>query len=49
VASPGDLVDASTVKDLVVGSGIAFDDGVEHFLKEIAETWRLFTVTTRHG
>ena len=34
-ASAGEVVISRTVKDLVAGSGIAFDDAGEHFLKGI--------------
>jgi hypothetical protein len=30
------------VKDLVVGSGLAFDDRGEHALKGVPDAWRLF-------
>jgi hypothetical protein len=30
------------VKDLLVGSGIGFDDRQEHELKGVPGTWRLF-------
>jgi class 3 adenylate cyclase len=46
-AAPGAVVVTSTVKDLVVGSGIKFDDGAEHSLKGLPEPWRLFSVTSR--
>jgi class 3 adenylate cyclase len=46
VATPGTLVVTSTVKDLVVGSGISFEDRGEHTLRGLPEPWRLFTVTT---
>jgi len=32
------------VKDLVVGSGIVFDDRGSHFLKGVPGEWRLFAV-----
>lgn len=35
---------SGTVKDLVVGSGIEFDDRGEHELKGVPGTWRLFAV-----
>jgi class 3 adenylate cyclase len=35
---------SSTVKDLVAGSGIEFEDRGEHQLKGIPEAWHLFTV-----
>jgi hypothetical protein len=34
------------VKDLVAGSGIAFDDAGEQPLKGIDERWQLFKVRT---
>jgi class 3 adenylate cyclase len=40
-ACPGDVLVSSTVKDLVVGSGIEFEDRGEHQLKGIPGTWRL--------
>ena len=42
--SAGDVVISRTVKDLVAGSGIEFDDAGEHSLKGIEENWRLFKV-----
>jgi class 3 adenylate cyclase len=35
---------SSTVRDLVGGSGIAFEDRGEHTLKGVPEPWRLFAV-----
>ena len=34
----------STVKDLVAGSGIAFEDAGEHELKGVPESWHLYRV-----
>jgi hypothetical protein len=34
----------ATVKDLVVGSGITFQDRGEHNLKGVPDTWRLYAV-----
>jgi class 3 adenylate cyclase len=42
-ASPGEILVSSTVKDLVAGSGIEFEDRGEHELKGVG-TWRLFRV-----
>ena len=42
--SAGDVVVSSTVKDLVAGSGIGFDDLGSHALKGVPEEWRLFAV-----
>ncbi len=46
-ASPGEIFVSSTVKDLVAGSGIEFEDRGEHRLKGIDEPWRLFAVLRR--
>ena len=43
-AQPGEVLVSSTVKDLVAGSGLAFDDRGEHELKGIPGEWRLFAV-----
>jgi class 3 adenylate cyclase len=44
-AGAGETVVSSTVKDLVVGSEIAFEDRGEHQLKGVPGTWRLFAVS----
>jgi class 3 adenylate cyclase len=44
-ADPGQVLVSSTVKDLVVGSGLCFDDRGERELKGVPDTWRLFAVT----
>jgi len=43
-AAAGEVVVSRTVKDLVAGSGIEFDDTGEHFLKGIEQKWQLFSV-----
>ncbi len=43
-ATANEVVTSSTVKDLVVGSGIEFDDRGEHELKGVPGSWRLFSV-----
>jgi class 3 adenylate cyclase len=45
-AGVSEVVISRTVKDLVAGSGIAFDDAGEHSLKAIEEKWHLFKVRT---
>jgi class 3 adenylate cyclase len=40
-ANPAEVLVSSTVKDLVVGSGLRFDDRGEHTLKGLSEPWRL--------
>jgi class 3 adenylate cyclase len=42
-AQPGEVLVSSTVKDLVAGSGIRFDDRGARALKGLGE-WRLFAV-----
>jgi class 3 adenylate cyclase len=44
LAAPGEVLVSSTVKDLVAGSGLQFEDRGEHQLKGIPEAWRLFTL-----
>ena len=44
IAKPGEILVSSTVKDLVVGSGIAFDDRGMHALKGVPGEWHLFAV-----
>jgi uncharacterized protein (TIGR00369 family) len=42
IAEPGEILASSTVKDLVTGSGIEFDDRGEHALKGIVGQWHLY-------
>ena len=42
LAGPGEVIVSSTVKDLVAGSGIVFEDRGLRPLKGIPDTWRLF-------
>jgi class 3 adenylate cyclase len=44
-AAPGEVLVSQTVKDLVVGSGISFDDRGEHHLKGVEGSWRLYAVS----
>ena len=43
-AKLGEILVSSTVKDLSVGSGIAFIDRGAQVLKGVPDEWRLFTV-----
>lgn len=43
-AGPGEVVVSSTVKDLVVGSGIKFEDRGSHVLKGVPGEWHLYAV-----
>ena len=45
LASSGEVLVSGTVKDLVAGSGIDFEDRGEHELKGVPGTWGLFAVT----
>ena len=45
IGGPGDVLVSSTVRDLVVGSGIGFDDRGEAELKGVPGRWRLHAVT----
>ena len=44
-AEPGEVLVSQTVKDLVAGSGLAFDDRGEHELKGVPGSWRLYSVS----
>jgi class 3 adenylate cyclase len=44
LARPGDVLVSGTVKDLVAGSGFAFEDRGEHELKGVPGAWRLYAV-----
>ncbi len=44
LAGDGEVLVSSTVKDLVVGSGLEFEDRGLHTLKGVPDEWRLFTV-----
>ena len=46
LAQPGEVLVSSTVKDLVIGSGISFEDRGSHTLKGIPDTWKLFSVAS---
>jgi class 3 adenylate cyclase len=43
-AQPGEVLVSSTVKDLVAGSGLTFEDRGSHELKGIPGEWRLYAV-----
>ncbi|HYM52387.1 MAG TPA: adenylate/guanylate cyclase domain-containing protein [Candidatus Dormibacteraeota bacterium] len=44
LAEPGEVLVSSTVKDLVAGSGLSFEDRGEHELKGVPDRWRLYSV-----
>ncbi len=45
--SGGDVMVSRTVRDLVAGSGIGFEDRGEHALKGVPDRWHLFAVSGR--
>jgi class 3 adenylate cyclase len=49
LAQPGEVLVSSTVKDLVAGSGIAFEERGAHELKGIPGEWRLYAVARTRG
>ncbi len=44
LASPGEVLASSTVRDLVAGSGLRFADRGAHRLKGVADEWKLYAV-----
>jgi class 3 adenylate cyclase len=45
MAKPGEVLVSSTVKDLVIGSGLKFDDRGLHALKGVPDSWHLYAAT----
>ena len=45
LAGPNEVLISRTVRDLVVGSGIVFEDRGTHALKGVPDEWQLFAVT----
>jgi class 3 adenylate cyclase len=43
-AEPGEVLVSQTVKDLVAGSGLGFEERGEHELKGVPGSWRLYSV-----
>ena len=46
LAGPGEVLVTRTVRDLVAGSGIAFEERGEHDLKGVPERWTLYAATS---
>jgi class 3 adenylate cyclase/pimeloyl-ACP methyl ester carboxylesterase len=44
IAGAGEILVSNTVKDLVVGSGLIFEDAGEHKLKGVPDRWHLYRV-----
>jgi YVTN family beta-propeller protein len=49
LAGPGEVLVASTIRDLVPGSGFTFADRGTHELRDIPGAWRLYAVTGADG
>jgi len=47
LAGPNDVLVSSTLRDLVIGSGLEFEDRGAHALKGVPGEWRLFAVASR--
>ncbi len=45
-AGPSEVLVSQTVKDLVAGSGLAFEDAGEHELKGVPDRWRLYRIAS---
>ncbi len=43
-AAPSEVLASSTVKDLVVGSGLRFRDRGTHELRGVQDEWRLYAL-----
>ena len=46
LAAAGEVLVSQTVRDLVAGSGIVFEDRGTHELKGVPEEWRLYSVVS---
>ena len=46
LAGPNEVLVSSTLRDLVIGSGLEFEDRGAHQLKGVPGEWRLFAVTS---
>ena len=44
LAGGSEILVSSTVKELVAGSGLVFEDAGEHELKGVPDRWRLYRV-----
>jgi class 3 adenylate cyclase len=47
LASPGEVLVSRTLRDLVVGSELAFQDAGTHALKGVPDSWQLFALADR--
>jgi class 3 adenylate cyclase len=44
LAGPSEVLASSTVRDLVAGSSLTFDDAGEHELKGVPGSWHVYRV-----
>ena len=49
LAGPNDVLVSSTLRDLVIGSGLEFEERGAHQLKGVPGEWHLFAVASRSG
>ena len=49
LAGPGEVLVSNTVKDLVAGSGLRFEDRGDHVLKGVPGRWRVFAALLPHS
>ncbi len=45
LAAPGEVLVTRTVRDLVAGSGIGFEERGAHELKGVPDSWALYAAT----
>jgi class 3 adenylate cyclase len=48
-ARPSEVLVSQTVKDLVAGSGLVFEDRGMHTLKGVPDGWHLYSVASEAG
>jgi class 3 adenylate cyclase len=46
LAGPSQVLVSQTVKDLIAGSGVIFEDAGEHELKGVPDRWHLYRVVS---
>ena len=46
MVGPNDVLVSSTLRDLVIGSGLEFEDRGAYELKGVPGEWRIFAVTS---
>ena len=46
LSAPSEVLVSQTVKDLIAGSGLTFQDAGEHELKGVPDRWHLYRVVS---